>query len=31
MDNEEKLLVTQSHDPVIAARIIRNIESVERD
>ena len=31
MDNEEKLLVTQSHDPVIAARIIRNIENVERD
>ena len=31
MDNEEKLLVTQSHDPAIAARIIRNIESVERD
>jgi hypothetical protein len=31
MDNEEKLLVTQSHDPVITARIIRNIETVERD
>lgn len=31
MDDEEKLLVTQSHDPVIAARIIRNIETVERD
>ena len=31
MDNEEKLLVTQSHDPAIAARIIRNIENIERD
>ena len=31
MDDEEKLLVTQSHDPAIAARIIRNIENVERD
>ena len=31
MDDEEKLLVAQSHDPVIAARIIRNIENVERD
>jgi hypothetical protein len=31
MDDEEKLLVTQSHDPAIAARVIRNIENVERD
>ena len=31
MDDEEKLLVAQSHDPVIAARVIRNIENVERD
>lgn len=31
MDNEEILLVTQSHDPAIAARIIRSIENVERD
>jgi hypothetical protein len=31
MDDEEKLLVAQSPDPVIAARIIRNIANVERD
>jgi hypothetical protein len=31
MDNHEKALVAQSHDPAIAARIIRNIASVESD
>lgn len=31
MDNHEKALVAQSHDPAIAARIIRNITSVESD
>jgi hypothetical protein len=31
MDNHEKALVAQAHDPAIAARIIRNIASVESD
>lgn len=31
MDNQEKALVAQSHDPAVAARIIRNIATVESD
>ena len=31
MDQQEKLLVAQSHDPVVAARIVRNIAAVEND
>ena len=31
MDQHEKTLVAQSHDPVVAARIVRNIAAVEND
>lgn len=31
MDQHEKALVAQSHDPAVAARIIRNIANVEND
>ena len=31
MDQEQKILATQAQDPVISARVIRNIANVERD